>query len=204
MIRLKESARVRLMTVHGFIMLALGLGLFYLRASMTEPLFYVLGGAFTASLVAASLLLIAGLDWLCAASLGRRQVSRLRGLLFLSTAVAACVVFMIFYPGSSMRMLCYVLAVYALSLNLGKFGLAMSWSGTKREQVVMYTLAVVGLVFSVALIAFAGQKDRDVTAVIATYFLFAGFQMLLAMYFLLQQQAPKSMNPLPRAKRASV
>jgi hypothetical protein len=204
MIRLKESARVKVMTLHGFIMLALGLGLFYLRASMTEPLFYVLGGAFTALLVAASLLLIAGLDWLCAASLGRRQVNRLRGLLFLSTAVAACAVFMIFYPGSSMRLLCYVLAVYALSLNLGKFGLAMSWNGTKRERVVMYTLAVVALAFSVALVAFAGQKDRDATAVIATYFLFAGFQMLLAMYFLLQQQALKSRDSLPRAKRASV
>ncbi len=195
---------MKVMALHGFTMLALGLGLFYLRASMTEPLFYVLGGAFSASLVAASLLFIAGLDWLCAASLGRQQVSRLRGLLFLSTAVAACAVFMIFYSGSSMRMLCYVLAIYAFSLFLGKFRLAMSWNGTKREQVVMCTLAVVALAFSVALVAVAGQKDRDATAVIATYFLFAGFQMLLAMYFLLQQQALKSMGSLPRAKRASV
>ena len=195
---------MKVMILHGFTMLALGLGLFYIRASMTEPLFYVLGGAFSALLVAASLLFIAGLDWLCAASLGRRQVSRLRGLLFLSTAVAACVVFMIFYPGSSMRLLCYVLAVYALSLFLGKFGLAMSWNGTKWEQVVMYTLALVALAFSVALVAFAGQKDRNATAVIATYFLFAGCQMLLAIYFLLQQQALKSMDSLPRAKRASV
>ena len=66
------------------------------------------------------------------------------------------------------------------------------------------TLAVVALAFSVALVAVAGQKDRDATAVIATYFLFAGFQMLLAMYFLLQQQALKSMDSLPRAKRATV
>ena len=192
------------MIVHAFIMLALGLGLFYLRASMTEPLFYVLGGAFTALFIAVSLLFIAGLDWLCASGLGRRQVSRLRGLLFLSTAVAACAVFMIFYPGSSMRLLCYVLAVYALSLSVGKFGLAMSWNGTKREQVAMYSLAVAALGFTVALVAFAGQKDRDATAVIATYFLFAGFQMLLTMYFLLQQWALKSMNRLPRARRARV
>jgi hypothetical protein len=203
MVRLKESARVRLMTVHGFTMLALGLGLLYIRASMTAPLFYVLGGAFTALLVAASLLFVAGLDWLCAASLGRRQVSRLRGLLILSTAVAACTVFMIFYPGSTMRLLCYVLAVYALSLSLGKFGLAMAWNGTKRERFVMYTLAVVALAFSVALVAFAGQSDRNATAVIATYSLFAGFQMLLTMYFLLQQRALKSMDPLPRARQAS-
>ena len=97
MIRSTESARVRLVTANGFIMLALGLALFYIRSSMTELLFYVLGGAFTLLLVAASLLFIAGLDWLCAASLGRRQVSRLRGLLFLSTAVAACTVLMVFY-----------------------------------------------------------------------------------------------------------
>ena len=68
----------------------------------------------------------------------------------------------------------------------------------------MCTLAVVALAFSAALVAVAGQKDRDATVVIATYFLFAGFQMLLAMYFLLQQQELKSMGSLPRTKRASV
>ena len=58
-------------------------------------------------------------------------------------------------------MLCYVLAVYALSLSLGKFGFARWWKGTKREQVVMYILGGVGLTFSGALVAFAGQDDRD-------------------------------------------
>jgi len=182
------------MTIHGFAMLALGLALFYIRATMTNLLFYVIGGAFALLLVAASLLFIAGVDWICAAGLGRRQVSRLRGFLFLSTAAAACSVFLILYPGSTVRMLCYVLAVYALSLSLGKFGLARSWNGTKREQAVMYILAGVALAFSAALVAFAGQDDRDSLAVVASYSLFMGFQMLLTMYFL-QKQALKPVEP---------
>jgi len=184
MTRLTENTRIRLMTIHGFVMLALGLGLFYIRAAMTNLLFYVFGSAFALLLVAASLLFIAGVDWICAAGLGCRQVSRLRGFLFLSTAAAGCSVFLILYPGSTVRLLCYGLAVYALSLSLGKFGLARSWNGTKREQVVMYILAVVALAFSGALVAFAGQDDRESLAVVASYSLFIGFQMLLTMYFL--------------------
>jgi hypothetical protein len=203
MIRLTEKTRVRLMTIHGFAMLALGLALFYIRATMTNLLFYVIGGAFALLLVAASLLFIAGVDWICAASLGRRQVSRLRGFLFLSTAAAACSVFLILYPGSTIRMLCYVLAVYALSLSLGKFGLARSWNGTKREQAVMYILAGVALAFSAALVAFAGQDDRESLAVVATYSLFMGFQMLLTMYFM-QQQALKPTEPAAGLNQAQV
>jgi hypothetical protein len=203
MIRLTEKTRVRLMTIHGFAMLALGLALFYVRATMTNLLFYVIGGAFALLLVAASLLFIAGVDWICAAGLGRRQMSRLRGFLFLSTAAAACSVFLILYPGSTIRMLCYVLAVYALSLSLGKFGLARSWNGTKREQAVMYILAGVALAFSAALVAFAGQDERASMAVVASYSLFMGFQMLLTMYFM-QQQALKPTEPAAGLNQAQV
>ncbi len=203
LIRLTENTRVSPMTIHGFAMLALGLALLYIRATMTNLLFYVLGGAFAMLLVASSLLLIAGVDWICAAGLGFRQVSRLRGFLSLSTAVAACSVFLILYPGSSIRMLCYVLAVYALLLSLGKFGLARSWNGTKREQAVMYILAGVALAFSAALVAFAGQDDRESLALVATYSLFMGFQMLLTMYFL-QQPAQKFIEPRPGLNQASV
>jgi hypothetical protein len=203
MIRLTEKTRVRLMTIHGFAMLALGLALFYIRATMTNLLFYVIGGAFALLLVAASLLFIAGVDWICAAGLGRRQMSRLRGFLFLSTAAAACSVFLILYPGSTIRMLCYVLAVYALSLSLGKFGLAKSWNGTKREQAVMYILAGVALAFSAALVAFAGQDERASMAVVASYSLFMGFQMLLTMYFM-QQQALKPTEPAAGLNQAQV
>jgi hypothetical protein len=48
----------------------------------------------------------------------------------------------------------------------------------------MYILAVVALAFSGALVAFAGQDDRESLAVVASYSLFIGFQMLLTMYFL--------------------
>jgi hypothetical protein len=107
MIRLPENTRVRLMTIHGFAMLALGLGLFYLRSMMTHLFSYALGGALAALAIASSLLFIAGIDWICAAALGGRQVSKLRGFLFLSTAAAACIFFLILYPGSSIRILCY-------------------------------------------------------------------------------------------------
>jgi hypothetical protein len=203
MIRLTEKTRIRLMTIHGFVMLALGLGLFYIRATMTNLLFYVFGGAFALLLVAASLLFIAGVDWFCAAGLGCRQVSRLRGFLFLSTAAAGCSVFLILYPGSTVRLLCYGLAIYALSLSLGKFGLARSWNGTKREQAVMYILAVVALAFSGALVAFAGQDDRESLAVVASYSLFMGFQMLLTMYFLQALKPAEASQPPGRLTPSS-
>jgi hypothetical protein len=203
MIRLTENTRARLMLIHGCTMLALGLGLFYIRATMTNLLFYVFGGAFAMLLVAASLLFIAGVDWICAGGLGRHQVSRLRGFLFVSTAVAAFSVGLIFYPGATIQMLCYALAVYALSLSFGKFSLARSWKGTKREQAVMYILAVVALAFSASLIVFAREDDRDSLAVVASYSVFMGFQMLLTMYFLAHQM-PKTGAPASRLNQASV
>jgi hypothetical protein len=203
MIRLKAKTRARLMTIHGFAMLALGLELFYIRATMTNLLFYVFGGAFAMLLVAASLLFIAGVDWICAAGLGSQQVIRLRGLLFLSTAAAASSVFLILYPGSSIRMLCYVIAVYALLLGIGKVGLAGSWHGTKREQAIMYILAGIALAFSASLVVVAGQDERDALAVVASYSLFMGLQMLLSMYFL-QQQALKPIEAAPGLNQAHV
>ena len=79
MIRLKARTSVKLMTINGFVLVALGLGLFYIRATMTIGLFHVFGGIFALALVAAALLLIAGVEWLCSASLGR-QVAWVRGL----------------------------------------------------------------------------------------------------------------------------
>ena len=124
MTRMSENTRGKLMMAHGLAMLTLGFALFYIRATMTNLFFYVFGGAFALMLVAASLLFIAVVDWICAAGLGCHQVSRLRGLLFLSTAVAACSVFLIVFPGATMQLLCYVIAVYALALGVGKLGLA--------------------------------------------------------------------------------
>ncbi len=170
---------------------------------MTNLFFYVFGSAFALLLVAGSLLFIAGINWICAAGLGIQQVSRLRGLLFVSTGAAACCVFLILYPGTTVQMVCYVIALYALSLSAGKFSLAKSWKGSKREQAIMYILAFVGLVFSGCLVGFAGRDDRQSLAVIAGYSLFMGFQMLLTMYFL-ERQVLKRARPASGLKAASV
>lgn len=203
MLRLNEKIRVKLMILHGVTMLALGLSLFYIRATMTNLWFYVFGGAFALLLVAASLLFIAAVDWLCAAGLGRHQVRRLRGFLFLSTAIAACGVFLILYPRANMRMLCYVLAVYAFSLSLGKFALARGWTGTKRQQMIMYILGLISLAFSAALVVAVGD-DRNILALVATYSLFIGFQMLLTMYLLLHQTEQQSVTSSSALNRARV
>src|ERR1700679_3908746 len=102
MIRLTENTRVTLMAIHGWTMLGLGLALFYIRAAMTNLLFYVVGEAFALLLVAASLLFIAGVDWMCAAGFGCHRVRRLRGFLFVNTAAAACAVFLVLYPGANL------------------------------------------------------------------------------------------------------
>jgi hypothetical protein len=181
--------RGKLMMAHGLAMLTLGFALLYIRATMTNLFFYVFGGAFSLLLVAASLLFIAGIDWICATGLGRHQVSRLRGLLFLSTGVAACSLLIVFYPGATIRMICWILALYALALSVGKLSLARYWRGTQRKQRLMFALAGLSLAFSgtLAAVAFAGADDRAQLAAIAGYALFMGFQMLLTMYFLQQQ-----------------
>jgi hypothetical protein len=204
MIRLTESTRARLMLTHGYTMLALGLALFYIRATMTNLFFYVFGGAFALLLVAGSLLFIAAVDWICAAGLGCHQVSRLRGFLFVSTAAAVCSVLLILYPGATIEMVCYLIAVYALSLSAGKFSLAKAWKGSRREQVIMYLLAVVALGFSAALVGFAGNDDRESLSVLAGYSLFMGFQMLLTMHFLTAAGAATLGQASPRKNVISV
>ncbi len=198
--RLTESTRARLMLAHGYTMLALGLALFYIRATMSNFFFYVFGGALALLLVAGSFLFIAAVDWICAAGLGCHQVSRLRGLLVMSTGAAICSVLLILYPGATIEMVCYVIAIYALLLSAGKFSLAKRWNGSKREQGIMYLLAVVAFVFSACLVGFAGRDDRDSLAVLASYSLFMGFQMLLTMYFLER----RVLKPSNRLRPASV
>jgi hypothetical protein len=203
MIRLTERTREKLMLVHGCSMVLLGLALFYIRSTMTNLFFYVFGSAFALLLVAASLLFIAGVDWICAMGLGRHQVSKLRGFLFLSTAVAGCSLLLVFFPGATLQMLCYLLAFYALSLSVGKFSFARSWNGSKREQSVMYVLAFVALVFSVCLVGFSSADDRTSLSLVGSYSVFMGLQMLLAMYFL-QRQMLRLSGSASRLNLASV
>ena len=180
-----------------------GVGALLCSCDDDGSLFYVLGGAFALLLVVASLLFIAGVDWICAVGLGCHRVSRLRGFLLVNTVAAACSVFLILYPGATIQMLCYVLTVYALSLSVGKVALARSWKGTAREHTVMYILAGIGFAFAAALLVVAGRDERESLAVVAGYSSFMGLQMLLSMYFL-QWQLVKLIEPAARLNHAQV
>jgi hypothetical protein len=102
---------------------------------MTNLFFYVFGSAFALLLVAGSLLFIAAVDWICAAGLGCHQVSRLRGFLVMSTGAAVCSILLILYPGATVEMVCYLIAIYALLLSAGKFSLARAWNGGQTRTV---------------------------------------------------------------------
>jgi hypothetical protein len=90
-----------------------------------------------------------------------------------------------------------------LSLSVGKFSFARSWSGSKREQSVMYVLALVALALSACLVAFSSHDDRTSLSLVASYSLFMGLQMLLTMYFL-QQQMLRLTAATSRLNQASV
>lgn len=196
MIRRKEATRAWLMIMHGVAMVALGLELFYIRAAMTNRFYVVFGFALAMLLIAASLLFIAVLDWICAAGLGPQQASKLRWLLILSTAAAASSVFLLLDARSTVRLLCYFLALYSLLIGVGKVFLARYWKGTPGEQVGMYVLAGVSLAFSALLVLVAGRDERTALAVVAGYSLFVGLLMLFSAYYLRQQMA-KTTVPAP-------
>lgn len=107
----------------------------------------------------------------------------------MSTAAAASSVFLFLYPGSTIQILCYLTALYALALSVGKVFLARYWKGTLLEQVVMYVLAGIAFVFSALLTMVAGGDQRNGLGVIGGYCLFVGLQMLLSMYYLQQHNA---------------
>lgn len=184
MTRLNESIRFRLMLLHGFMMLGLGFTLLYIRATMANPFFDVVGGAVAALLVVASLVFLAVVDWLCALGTGPRQISNLRNLLLLSTATAASGLLLAFCPTPTIPTLCYVLAAYTFLLGCGKVHVAIAWKGVAWERAIMWTLAAGSLVFAGFLVRSARQGEGYALAVIAVYCLFIGFQMLLAVLYL--------------------
>jgi hypothetical protein len=175
-------------------MVALGLELFYIRAAMTNRFYDVFGFALAMLLVAASLLFIAVLDWICSAGLGSQQASKLRWLLILSTVAAASSVFLLLDARSTVQLLCYFLALYSLLLGIGKAFLARYWKGTPGDQVGMYVLAGLSIAFSALLVLVAGKDERTALAVVAGYSLFVGLLMLFSNYYL-QQQTPKTIAP---------
>lgn len=184
-----EGTRARFMTTHGLALIALGLGTYYVRSTMTNPLFSVIGGALACLLMAATLLFLSVLDWICAIGSGYAQIARLRWLLIVGTSAAACALFLVFYPSSTVAMFCNLLALYAGCLALGKFELARSWRGSKRERSLMYILGALALAFSVALLIATPQGERFALSVMAVYCLFMGSQILLTLYFLRSRTA---------------
>lgn len=187
----KESARGALMLTHGLAMVVLGFGLLYIRGAMTTWFFHVLGCVFAVLLVAASLLFIAISDWICIIGSGSGQTSNLRGLLIVSLLAAGTSLFLILYPGVTIRTVCYLTAVYSLLLSIGKFHLAVRWRGTGPEKAVVFVLAGIALLFSGLLVAIAvmAEEDRDVLTVIAAYSFYMGLQSLLTTYYL-RRHAP--------------
>jgi hypothetical protein len=177
------------MLIHGLAMIALGLGIYYVRSTMTDLLFYVIGGALASLLVAAALVFLGVVDWICAIGSGYPQITRLRWLLIVGTLAAMCSLVFIFYPSSTVAIFCDLLALYAGCLALGKLELARAWRGGKQEQGVMYALAAVALGFSVALAIVAPRGERVALAFMAAYSLFMGSQILLTLYLLRSRTA---------------
>lgn len=180
------------MMIHGYAMLALGLALFYVRATMTNLFFYAFGDAVALLLVAASLLV------------HRRHRLDLRCWPWLPPDNQTAQVFVPEHRCSCLQR-CFdslswrnLIAICALALSASKFGLARSWDGSRREQAVMYVLAVIAFTFSVCLVGVARQDDRESLALVGGYSLFMGVQMLLTMRFLQQQTLkPSGLNPGP-------
>jgi hypothetical protein len=182
MAKIKETGRARLVMLHGLSSLMLGMLLFFVRNTMV--FFYAYGCALAMLLMTGSLILLAALDWICVVGHGPRQASLLRGLLFVSVGAAAVAVFLSLYPGATIRMYCYVIAIYALLLGYGKYRLARNWRGREPVHMVLSLLAAVALLFGAALLVMAGWDERKVITLIASYSLFMGAQTILSMFYL--------------------
>jgi hypothetical protein len=186
MTQIIETKRAKLMMFHGFSMLMLGMLLLYIRETMA--FFYAYGCALAMLLIAASLILLAALDWICIVGQGAERASKLRGVLFISVGAAASGAVLALSPGATIKMFCYLIAFYALLLSFGKYKLARYWNGPEHIRIVMYVLAAVALLFGVLLLLMAGGDERNVITLLASYSLFMGAQMLLTIFYLHEEQ----------------
>ncbi len=169
-------------------MVAIGLALFYVRATMTNFIFDIFGSIFALMLIAASLLLSAMLDWVCAVGMGLHHFVELRRYLFLSIVSAGAGLFFVLYPAASLRPLCYFIAGYALFLGIGKLWLAQHWDCAKPLKIALNILGGIAVCFSGALVAIADKEDRSAIALLASYSIFIGGQMLLTTSYLYRQR----------------
>jgi uncharacterized membrane protein HdeD (DUF308 family) len=187
----KENTRVRLLMLHGFTMLMLGMLLFYARETM--QFFYAFGCALAMLLIAASLILLAVLDWICVVGQGPEQASKLQGFLMASVGAATGGVVMALYPGATIRMFCYLIAVYTLLLSFGKYQLARRLNFTGRVRVTLIALAAIAFLFGIVLLLVAGWDERMVITVLGFYSSYMGIQMLLSMFYL--HESLESLGP---------
>ena len=188
--RMTFNTRLTLVAAHGIAMLIMGLALLYIRTTMTNFVFDVFGSIFALLLVAASFLLAAILDWICAAGIGLRHFMELRRYLLVSVILAIGSLFFFVAPDASIQLLCYFTAAYALFLGIGKLRLALHWECSRRRKIVISLLGAVAICFSGLLVAAARTDARDAVAVLAAYAMFVGGQMLLSVSFLYQQTTP--------------
>jgi hypothetical protein len=186
--RMTLNGRLTLLIAHGIGMVGIGLALFYVRATMTNVIFDICGSIIVLMLVAASLLLSAMLDWVCAVGTGLHHVVGLRRYLFLSLISAGAGLFFVLYPAASIRPLCYFIAAYALFLGIGKLWLAQHWDGGKSLKLVLNVLGGIAVCFSGSLVAIADKEDRSAIALLALYSMFVGGQMLLTTFYLYRQK----------------
>lgn len=183
---MKDGTRKGLMVAQGLAMVALGLVLLYLRATMTLSLFTLLGCILSGLLIAGSLLFIAITDVLSSLGLDSRHVPRLRHFLIGSAIAAGAGALVILIGPMNIRTACCLFAAYSLILSIGKAHLAAHWLGTGRVRAIIWVLAGIALLFSGLLVAVAilSEDQRDVLVAIAAYAVFMGLQMLFTLHYI--------------------
>jgi hypothetical protein len=180
---MKDSTRKGLMIAQGIAMIAVGLALLFLRATMTIGLFTLLGSILSILLITASLLFIAVTDILSSIGLASRHLPHLRGILISTATAAAAGALVILLGPMTIRTACCVFAVYSLILSAAKVHLATHWAGTAQVRAMTWLLAAIALFFVglLPILAFFGADERNALVAIAAYSIFMGVQVLLTM-----------------------
>ncbi len=193
--RMSLATRVTMGTVHGIAMLGVGIALLYIRATMTNVVFYVFGCLCALLLVSVSLLFSATLDWIYAAGIAPHHRTELKWYLLLSAVSGAGALFFAVAPSASIRLLCYFIAVHSLLLGVAKLRLARHWKRRMQEKIVVTLLGCITACFAVVLVAIANGNARNAIAVLAAYVIFVGMQALLYMVWLYRANIVPAASP---------
>jgi hypothetical protein len=181
---MKESTRTGWMVAQGIVMVALGLELLYVHATMTAWLSMVLGTVLALLLIMASLLFIVISDVICMAGTRAHRPTIVRRLLSLSAIAAAAGVVLILFV-INIRGTCWLVAAYSLLLAIAKIDLAVRWQETTAVRVTLYTLSGIAVLFSCLLAgaAILAQDEAVLVFMLGAYSLFMGLQMLLTVHY---------------------